>query len=88
MILSQRLAALSESILPVWVYDHERQCFLWANAAALVVWRADSLEEFLSRDLSDLSDSTRTRLDITWTLYARGAGGRDWTLYRAASRLP
>jgi anti-anti-sigma regulatory factor/PAS domain-containing protein len=69
-------------VIPVWVYDHGTFRFRWANEAALVVWRAATLEEFLSRDLSDLSASTRTRLDnYLLTLQNGGTVIEDWTLY-------
>jgi anti-anti-sigma regulatory factor len=54
----------------------------WANAPALELWRASSLEEFLARDFSTPSAATRTRLD--GYMAALRAGGRvaeDWTLY-------
>lgn len=89
MLLSQRLAALSESILPVWVYDHDMRRFRWANAAALMIWRADSLEEFLSRDLSDLSESTRTRLDSYMDSLSKGERViEDWTVYPRGKPAP
>jgi anti-anti-sigma regulatory factor/PAS domain-containing protein len=69
-------------VIPVWVYDHEELRFRWANQRALELWRAASLEEFLGRDVSSPSDSTRTRLD-NYLLTLRGGGqvSEDWTLY-------
>ena len=58
----------------MWVYDQERQRNLWANAAALSFWRADSAEEFLSRDLSDMSPSVAERLAVTAADHAHGEG--------------
>ena len=89
MSLSERLAALGESVIPVWVYDHDALRFRWANPSALVVWRADSLEEFLSRDLSDLSASTRTRLDNYMDALRKGTRViEDWTLYPRGKPTP
>lgn len=89
MSLSERLAALGESVIPVWVYDHGTLRFRWANPSALIVWRADSLDEFLSRDLSDLSASTRTRLDnYMETLRKGGRVSEDWTMYPRGTPTP
>ncbi|UXH80459.1 hybrid sensor histidine kinase/response regulator [Roseateles amylovorans] len=68
--------------VPMWVYDQERQRNLWANAAALSFWRADSAEEFLSRDLSDMSLAVSERLAVTAADHAQGKVVREqWTLY-------
>ncbi|HEY1396968.1 hybrid sensor histidine kinase/response regulator [Roseateles sp.] len=68
--------------VPMWVYDQERQRNLWANAAALGFWRADSAEEFLSRDLSDMSPSVAERLAVTAADHTQGKLVREqWTLY-------
>ena len=53
MNLSARLEALQESIIPVWVYDHDTFRVRWANQSAVELWRATSLTELLQRDLSD-----------------------------------
>ena len=71
--------------VPMWVFDPERQRNLWANAAALSFWRAESAESFLSQHFSDNSEPVRERLAVTaadhsqdkivreqWTLYPRG----------------
>ncbi|MBT9458176.1 MAG: hypothetical protein IV092_21935 [Burkholderiaceae bacterium] len=68
--------------VPVWVFDHARQRNLWANAAALSLWRADSEAEFLARDMSDASESARLRLNLTAAEHAKGQVIREqWTLY-------
>ena len=38
--------------VPLWVFDPDQQHNLWANAAALRFWHAESAEEFLSRDFA------------------------------------
>lgn len=84
MSLDERLKALELSVLPVWVYDHGRLKFQWANAAAVELWRAKSKEELLARDFSDSSASTRTRLESYLRAIERDPGARveeDWTLY-------
>ncbi len=68
--------------VPLWVYDPEHQRNLWANAAALRFWHADSAEEFLSRDFSEHGDAVRERLAVTAADHAQGKIVREqWTLY-------
>jgi CheY-like chemotaxis protein/signal transduction histidine kinase len=55
---------------------------VYANAAALTLWGADSLEELLARDFSNLSPAVRARTD---RLRDATAGGNEvderWTFY-------
>ncbi|WAC75472.1 ATP-binding protein [Roseateles sp. SL47] len=68
--------------VPMWVYDQERLRNLWANAAALSFWRADSAEEFLSRDLTDTSPAVVQRLAVAAADHAQNKVVREqWTLY-------
>lgn len=68
--------------VPLWVFDPEAQRNLWANAAALRFWHADSAEEFLSRDFSEHGDAVRERLAVTAADHAQGKIVREqWTLY-------
>ncbi|CAM3754699.1 ATP-binding protein [Roseateles saccharophilus] len=68
--------------VPLWVFDPEQQRNLWANAAALRFWHADSAEEFLSRDFSEHGDTVRERLAVTAADHAQGKIVREqWTLY-------
>jgi len=68
--------------VPLWVFDPEQQRNLWANAAALRFWHADSAEEFLSRDFSEHGDAVRERLAVTAADHAQGKIVREqWTLY-------
>ena len=70
---------------PIWIYDIERLQMWWANPAAVSLWQASSLDELLSRDFSDVSESTRARLrrysdqlqqgntlSEQWTFYPKG----------------
>ncbi|MRG92209.1 STAS domain-containing protein [Polyangium spumosum] len=59
--LTDRLRGVERLSFPVWVFDVERGRMAWGNRAALELWRSPSLEEFLSRDYSDMSPATRTR---------------------------
>lgn len=72
---------------PLWVYDIDRKRVVWANNAALGLWRAESEAELIARDLgADMSATVELRLkqyqeDFTradvvfhesWTLYPEG----------------
>lgn len=70
---------------PIWVFDIRLHKIWWANPAALRFWRADSLEELLSRSFATDSETVRRRLRLvidhagtahpvqeSWTLYPRG----------------
>ena len=68
--------------IPVWVFDDVHHRCLWANAAALTLWRADSQAELLARDMSDISEGARLRLSLAAAEHARGEVVREqWTLY-------
>ena len=68
--------------LPVWVFDADRQRIVWANAAALTLWLANSEAELLGRNFSDLSDAALARLALSRETHARGEVLREsWTLY-------
>jgi signal transduction histidine kinase len=68
--------------VPLWVFDPQQQRNLWANAAALRFWHADSAEEFLSRDFAEHGDAVQERLAVTAADHAQGRIVRElWTLY-------
>lgn len=85
-VTQRDLAAFQGSRFPVWVFDIDRSAMVWANAAALELWSATSLEELKGRDfLSDMSSTVRTRLnqfqagfhqgdhfDEQWTIFPNG----------------
>ncbi len=82
-----RFALLARLRHPVWVFDIDQQRVFWANAAALKVWDASSLDELRERDMGcDMSESVARRLrqyqsdferfemefSESWTLYPNG----------------
>jgi rsbT co-antagonist protein RsbR len=80
--LARRLDALELTTLPIWVFDDTRMCFLWANRAALELWRSPDRAELLARDLSDASRATRTRSARYRAEFAEGRTVWDvWTMY-------
>lgn len=86
--MSDRCLALLERVqTPFWVFNFAAGRIVWANAGALAMWRADSLDELRARDLSTSDSSaiaTRLRqfrddfesFDACyieeWTFYPRG----------------
>jgi diguanylate cyclase (GGDEF)-like protein/PAS domain S-box-containing protein len=72
LLTVQSLPALAWLDTPVWVFDLEHRRMVWANRPGLELWRADSLEQLRSRDLRDMSESTRAQLDAHIELLRRG----------------
>lgn len=87
-VQARRFGALDLVSIPIWIYDFDRRRIAWANAAALTVWNAGSVEALSQRDLgADMSEGMARRLeqyrdDIEshglvyhewWTLYPEGA---------------
>jgi signal transduction histidine kinase len=68
--------------LPMWVFDSDALRIVWGNPAARTFWHASSDKELRSRDFSDLTEGTRTRLLQTMQRHAKGEVTREsWTLY-------
>lgn len=67
---------------PIWIFDIERHAIWWANASALTLWEADSLEELLEREFQSDSRIVHDRLE---QIFINGAQGQRieeiWTLY-------
>jgi len=82
MGLSERLAGVERLTQPTWVFDNERGRIVWANQAALDLWRAPSRDELLSRDFSNRSEATRTRHDAHFVAFREGrVVEEEWTWY-------
>ena len=73
--------------VPLWVFDIDESHVLWANDAALALWKAKDRDELFARDMSaDMSASIEQRLkqyqneflsngrtfNELWTLYPNG----------------
>jgi signal transduction histidine kinase len=75
-------AGLDRLRRPVWVFDHVRKRKVYANATAVALWGAESLEALLARDFSVQSTAVRARMDA---LAQRVAAGEvvveRWTFY-------
>jgi len=71
---------------PLWIFDVARTRVVWANRAGLLLWRAESLDELVARDLgADMSPSVRSRLEqYLQDIERSDAEFTDiWTLYPA-----
>jgi len=68
----------------LWIFDIDRSRVVWANKAALGIWKADSLDELVARDLSaDMSVTVAQRLrQYQEDFIAHDASFTEfWTLY-------
>jgi len=69
---------------PVWLFDIDRARVVWANPSGLRLWRAESLEDLVARDMSaDMSASVRARLGQYRADFERTDArfSEVWTLY-------
>lgn len=67
---------------PIWLFDPHTSRGLYANAAALVLWDAETLDELLARDFSKLSPAVKARTDRLAQETARGQTlSERWTFY-------
>ncbi len=67
---------------PIWVFDPASYRGLYANPPAMALWSADSLDELLSRDFSQLSPAVLTRVDrLAQATAGGGAVSERWSFY-------
>ena len=60
---TRSLSFLNRLTSAVWIFDIDHSRVAWANEAALTLWRAESLDELVSRDMSvDMSVAVAERL--------------------------
>ena len=81
---SDESRALESLEVPVWLFDATHMRFAWANAAALRLWCADTVEQLVARDVrSTLSPMATERLAQYREDLARpGSRIREsWTFY-------
>lgn len=83
MLASSALPALGLLVSPVWMFDITAGRMVWANAGALRLWEAETLDELRSRDFAaTMSEATRTRLAVLDQAFARGESVVEcWTFY-------
>lgn len=81
-IISCQLAGYERLQTPIWIFDIQHLKMRWANRAALLLWNASSLEEFISRDFSQVSAVTYTRLQSYLEQFEQGKTVvEQWTFY-------
>ncbi|MEG4204773.1 diguanylate cyclase [Microcoleus sp. Pol7_A1] len=67
---------------PIWIFDIEHLQMWWANQASLYLWNASSQQELASRNFSDVSESTRIRLQTYLQQFKQGKTlSEQWTFY-------
>ncbi|MFS8119445.1 MAG: PAS domain S-box protein, partial [Microcoleus sp.] len=69
---------------PIWIFDIEHWQMRWANQASLYLWNAATRQELTSRNFSDVSESTRIRLQSYLQQFEQGQTlSEQWTFYPA-----
>ncbi|WP_373534896.1 diguanylate cyclase domain-containing protein [Microcoleus sp.] len=69
---------------PIWIFDIEHWQMWWANQASLYLWNAATRQELTSRNFSDVSESTRIRLQSYLQQFEQGQTlSERWTFYPA-----
>ncbi|CAB9499400.1 expressed unknown protein [Seminavis robusta] len=79
----QDLQALNLLDQPVWIFDIVKRGMFWANAAAVELWSANSLESLVARNFgNDMSEATQNRLDDYLLKFISGETTQEqWTFY-------
>ncbi|MEG4009479.1 diguanylate cyclase [Microcoleus sp. Pol11C1] len=69
---------------PIWIFDIQHLQMRWANQASLYLWNASSRQELVSRNFSDVSESTGIRLQTYLQQFQQGKTlSEQWTFYPA-----
>lgn len=67
---------------PIWMFDPVAMCGVYANASALTLWGAQTLDALLARDFSDVSPAVRARTERLARETADGQTlSEHWTFY-------
>ncbi|MFB2937329.1 PAS domain S-box protein [Aerosakkonemataceae cyanobacterium BLCC-F154] len=83
-----QLAGYERLQTPIWIFDIQNLTMRWANHAALLLWNAANLEELLSRDFSQVSAATYTRLQSYLEQFEQGKTViEQWTFYPADNAI-
>ncbi|MBW3585580.1 MAG: diguanylate cyclase, partial [Cyanobacteria bacterium 0813] len=73
---------------PIWIFDIEHLQMWWANPAALCLWNASTQQQLISRNFSDMSESTRIRLQRYLQQFQQGKTlSEQWTFYPGGERV-
>src|SRR5471032_2668338 len=80
--LRARMQAWDALRRPIWLFDPQALRGVYANGAALRLWGADSLDELLGRDFSQLSRAVRARTKRLAQVTSDGSEVNErWTFY-------
>ncbi|WP_374350245.1 ATP-binding protein [Chitinimonas sp.] len=83
------LAHLAWLATPVWVFDYQASRIVWANPAAVELWRAASADELYARDLATMSVSDATRLQaLVREVFDGKVAKLPWILYPGGQPTP
>lgn len=86
---TSQLDILEILVHPVWIFDIDNKCMRWANASALEVWNAPSLQELQERDFQDMSEATARRLQEYQCKFQMGQRVTDhWTVFPRGQPKP
>ncbi|CAN0539381.1 unnamed protein product, partial [Laminaria digitata] len=67
---------------PIWAFDLDHYRIVWANDAAVELWKSTTLADLQTRDLSDSSGVARARLSEFADGFSQGKTFEtNWTLY-------
>ncbi|RZJ81044.1 MAG: hypothetical protein EON88_31380, partial [Brevundimonas sp.] len=67
---------------PIWLFDPVNLTGVYANAPALALWGARTLEDLLARDFTQLSEAVKARTDRLAKVTANGEEVYErWTFY-------
>ena len=85
VVSPEQLQAFDLLVHPVWIFDFVHRRNRYANAAGLRLWNAPCLEEFLNRDMKQISPAAEARsqhaqntieagklVEEQWTFYPKG----------------
>lgn len=86
---AEALALLSRVEQAIWLYDLTHHRVVWANPAALGLWKAESLAELQARNFDPTSLGTAERLANLRLRLARGEHlVEQWVLYPRGEPVP
>ncbi len=92
VIPADPLALLGRLRTPLWVFDIDAARVHWANAGALAIWEAATLDELRGRDMrADMSPAVSHRLRQYQADFQRNPGvsfTEMWTLYPGGKPKP
>lgn len=77
------LESFNRIVTPVWVFDTDNHRVHWANPAALKLWRSNTLEELIEREMGgEMTPTVAQRLKQYQRDFENGSTFTElWTLY-------